>query len=232
MLSRSTYQAQLAALTILGFTSMVAQIAPAQELPPASAHSSRLIPFDHPDADAPNLEVNVSGPILDDLFGLGAAALEGVAEGLLQADADSPTNKTAAAQVGAIREMVGLVRGAVDEARVRIYSDRESVPSASEIAQHYSAKLAPAGWEPVVRMKSDRESIAVLLQRTDGALRGLFVVVGDGSELVLVNAACDISPERLKHLTKRATVLALEMGAAEELHRAMAHLQKGPHRKH
>ncbi|MBX3425130.1 MAG: hypothetical protein KF688_05570 [Pirellulales bacterium] len=202
----------------------------AQSSVAAATEPSRLVPIDHPGAESANVELTLTAAMFRDLAGLGDAALAGVAQGLLPSpDGQHPARAVAAEQVARIRDIVRVLEGTVEEVRVQVYADpgRSQAASTPAVADHYTNKLNASGWDRIVKVATPRESVVVFAHRQDGALRGLFVVAGKGNELVLVNAACDISPDRLKRVTEQLTKVWLELGGDRELERAVERLPRG-----
>jgi hypothetical protein len=150
--------------------------------------------------------------------GLGDAAIAGVAEALQTAPAGNESTqadvKLATNQLAAIRTIVSSVQGAVGE--VRVYAASEGMDVAS-LVNHYDAKLNESAWTKIVHGRDDEKFATVFLMRDSGAIRGVFVVATEGRELVLVNVLCDISPERIKQITKQATSIGLELGGEDAL---------------
>lgn len=196
---------------------------------PARAAAAR-VDFDHPGSGSPTVEVDLPAGMLSDLVGLGDAAVAGVAEALngaqLSGDVQAEV-KLAHEQLAAIRAIVASLQGAIGEVRVRVYDGDSDAPvNAAAITEHYAQKLQGSAWDKIVSVRENDDSATVFLVRDAGAVKGVFVVVADGSDLVLANVLCDVSPERIKQITQQAASIGLELGGeqalrelARELHR-------------
>jgi hypothetical protein len=186
----------------------------------AIAVESARVEFDHPGGGTPAVELDLPAGLFRDVVGLGDAAIAGVAEGLQTApvndEATQADVKLATDQLAAIRTIVGSVQGALGEVRVRVYADSEGIDVGS-LVSHYDAKLNESAWTKIVHARDDEKFATVFLMRDNGAVRGVFVIVTEGRELVLVNVLCDISPERIKQITKQATSIGLELGGEDAL---------------
>ena len=227
-------QRRVAAKLALPAACLLAIVASA---PPAAAQSQagnqtdpRIVTIDHPGDARPAVQVALPAGMFADLRGLVDAALAGAGEAL-QADGgeNQEATRLAAEHIAAIREVTQMLEGAIEEVRVQLYDGRngESLPiSVESVADHYAKKLTAAGWDQVVRASEGDGSANVFLLRDAGALRGVFVVAGEHGQMALVNAACDISPQRLKELTHRLTSLWLEVGGREQLQHAAERLQR------
>jgi hypothetical protein len=219
--------------TLGAFTAVLLHVgaaaATAQETASSSADTIGRIEFDHPGAARATVEVDLTQGMFGDVFGIGDAVLAGAAEAL----GDSPQARDgvaavqqAAAQTAAMRELVGIAQNAINEVRVRVYeglhSDSDATVSAIE---HYDTKLKGSGWDQAIRVQDGEDAVRVSTLRSDGAVRGLFVVAGDGSDLVLVNVTCDISPEIAKQLSAAAVKSGLQAGLDKQLVEAMKHMK-------
>ncbi|MAT69060.1 MAG: hypothetical protein CMJ58_05995 [Planctomycetaceae bacterium] len=194
-----------------------------QESAGTSLAKANLIRIDHPGAGRPMVDVALPAGMFDDVRGLIDAALTGVLEAL-QSDADGgPPAQFAAQHVAAVREVTGILEGAIEDVHIQVYGEAAG-GDAGAIADYYAGKLSSVGWDQVVRARDGDESAAVFLLRQDGAVRGVFVVAGEDGHTALVNAACDISPQRLKDLTRRVTKLWLELGGRGQLQQAIEHM--------
>jgi hypothetical protein len=67
--------------------------------------------------------------------------------------------------------------------------------------------------------------VQVSAVRSDGSIKGLFIVASEGNNLVLVNVICDISPENAKQLSTAAVKAGLQAGLGKELEKAMKHVK-------
>jgi hypothetical protein len=182
------------------------------------------VDFEGADLPPANIEVDLTHGMFSDLFGIGDAAIAGIADTLSQ-NSDSKKHpeatRAAAEQLQAARKIFDLAGSVVHEVRVRGY---ESMPEG--VVSHFDNKLDDE-WETILRVRKDDENARVALLRQGGAVRGIFVIATDGNGLIVVNAVCDISPENVKELTTAATKIGLENGLAEQINEKM---QKMNHR--
>jgi hypothetical protein len=63
------------------------------------------------------------------------------------------------------------------------------------------------------------------LLRSEGAVRGVFVVAANGGGLFVGNVVCDISPDNVTKLTSAATKIGLENGLAQAIEEKMPKVQ-------
>jgi hypothetical protein len=174
------------------------------------------IDFDSVGLPPATVAVDLGQGMVGDLFGIGDAAIAGVAESFSQSAEGSQGaegTKMAAEQLAAARQMIQLASKVVQEARVRVYEDfgGEST-NAEELISQFDDQLKTGNWEKLVRVRDGDENVQVSALRAGGAIRGVFIIVADGNDLVLVNAVCDVSPERVKQLTAAAAKIGLENG--------------------
>ena len=188
----------------------------AQESTTKSGDPAGRINFGDLDLPPATVEVDLSRQMFSDLFGLGDAAVAGVAETLLKsADGNKGAEGTrlAAEQLAAARQIMQLASEVVREVRVRVYEDLpEGAIEPGKLMSHFDEQLSAGNWENVVRVRDDNDNVRVSLLRSDGAIRGAFIVVADGSDLVLANVVADVSPENVKKLTSAAARIGLENG--------------------
>jgi len=201
----------------------------AQETTPSSSANLGRIEFNHPDAAKATVEVDLSRDMFSDMFGIGDAALAGVAEALSQspqAQEGSAAIQQAAAQTAAMREFVGIAKNVINEVRVRVYEglEGESAKNGGVIA-HYDQQLQAGGWDQAVRVQDGDQAVRVSAVRSGGAIKGLFIIAADGNDLVLVNVTCDISPENAKQLAATAVKSGLQAGLDKQLEKAMKHMK-------
>ncbi len=167
------------------------------------------------------VEVDLSQDMFHDLFGIGDAAISGVAETLLKS-ADSgdsaSSTKMAAEQLQAARQIVQLAGNVVHEVRVRVYDHfGKSGGNPQELFKAVSGQLEASKWETLVRVHDHDSVVRVAAIRADGAIKGLFVIVNNHENVVLANVVCDVSPENAKKLTSTATKIGLDNGLAEQI---------------
>lgn len=213
-----------AVLALMFFSTAAAQ---AQTQPVADVPGR--IDFEAANLPPATVEVELGQSMISDLLGIGDAAVAGVTESLLQAaDANSQAEGTrmAAEKLEAARQVMQLASQLVHEVRVRVYEGAPSDSFAAEkLSTLFDAQLKEGNWEKVVRVRDGDDSVQVSLVRSEGALRGALVVVGDGNDVVLANVVCDISPENVKKLTTAATKIGLENGLQQVIEQKVRHLR-------
>ena len=186
--------------------------------------------IDFAGADLPpaTVEVDLSQEIFSDLFGLGDAAIAGVIESLTndRQSHESEATELAAEKLSAARQIVQLAKDVVQEVRLRVYEDYpEEAGNAADLSRRFDQQLSDGDWDNVVRVRDGDESVNVSFLRVEGSILGVFVAAADGSDVVLANIVCDISPENVKGLTSAATKIGLEHGLREELEDKLRHLR-------
>jgi hypothetical protein len=200
----------------------------AQEIEVTAAEPPGRIDFGNADLPPATVEVDISREMFNDLFGLGDAAVAGAAETLLKSadgNRDAEGTRLAAEQLAAARQIMQLAREVVREVRVRVYEELpEDAVNADELMSRFDEQLSAGDWENVVRVRDDDQNVRVSLLRSDGAIRGGFVVVADGSDLILANVVADVSPENVKKLTSAAARIGLENGLQQFLETQMRQL--------
>lgn len=217
-----------------GFAAVLVCAAAAARADESSASTSAPVGrIDFAAADLPpaTVEVDLSQAMFSDLFGLGDAAIAGVAESLLKsADgrSDTPGTQMAAEQLAAAQQIIRLASEVVQEVRVRVYENmEEGAVQSDKLMANFDEQLRNGHWENVVRIRDGDDNVRVSLLHSDGAIRGAFVVVADGSDVVLANVVADVSPENVKKLTSAAAQIGLENGLQQVLEKKMREL---PHR--
>jgi hypothetical protein len=166
------------------------------------------------------VEVDLSQDMFRDLFGIGDAAIAGVAETLMKSAGgdNAQTTKMAAEQLEAARQIVQLAGNVVHEVRVRVYEDfTKDSGDPKQLFAAANEQLQVSNWETLVRVHDGDSLVRVAAIRGDGAIKGLFVIVNDNEDVVLANVVCDVSPENVKKLTAAATKIGLENGLAEQI---------------
>jgi len=170
-------------------------------------------------ADLPpaNVEFDLSQGMFNDLFGIGDALVAGVAESLLKAaDANRGAEGTrmAAEKLAAAREILLLARQVVREVRVRAYHNRPNEPAVpfDQLVARFEGQLKDGNWETVARIRQGNQNARVALLRDKGAIRGVFVIATEGSDVMVANVVAEVSPENVKKLTAAAATVGLENG--------------------
>jgi hypothetical protein len=201
-----------------------AAVALAQPESDRSAPAGRI---DFSEADLPpaTIEVDLSQGMFQDLFGIGDAAVAGVAETLLQSSErnnGAEGTRMAAQQLAAARQVMQLAADVVREVRVRVYSDLpEGGARPESVTSKFDEQLRGGAWDNVVRIREDDNNVRVSVLRDNGAVRGIFVIVAENDELVLANVVCDVSPENAKKLTTAAARIGLENGLGQMIEMKM-----------
>jgi hypothetical protein len=188
-----------------------------------------MIDFDHPGDESPSVDLSLPGETVRDLAGLGDAALAGVAEALIRAGGASDKAvevKMAAEGLADIRKLVTTVQGALQQLHVQVYRNASSESFAQQVSGHYTQKLKGSSWDKLVVAHEGSESATVYVLRQSGAFRGVLVIATNGKELVLANAACDLSPERVQQVADQAVSLAVKFGGEEALGKIVEKLGK------
>ena len=189
----------------------------------ARAESSGRVDFAALDLPPAAVEVDAGAELITDVLGIGDAALAGVSETLSQAadeDPAAPELKMAAGHLEAARQIVHLAGEVVQEVRVRVYQD-----GPQELLGKCDSLLTGSNWTRVVRARDGDNFVSVSIAREAGALVGLFVVAGDGGDMVLVNVVCNASPENIKQLTAAATKIGLDNGLRQVIQQKMQHMR-------
>jgi hypothetical protein len=185
--------------------------------------------FEAASLPAANVEIDLNQDMFRDLFGIGDAALAGIADSLAKAASDvkgQQQNKgpeMAAQQLEAARQIVQLAGDVIREVHVRVYEDLpEDIGSAEALFTPFETQLRENNWETLARVRKDDELARVAVIRNGGAVQGIFLVATDGNGIVVANVVCDISPDNVKQLTSAATKIGLENGLGKELERKFA----------
>jgi hypothetical protein len=186
------------------------------------------IEFDFADAPQANVELDLGPGMFNDLFGIGDAAVAGVADALGQAAGTkqgAEGTRMAAEQLKSAREIVQTVQQVVHGVRVRAYKNEgDQSAKVAKMISYYEDKARGNQWETIVRAHEDGHQVAVSVVRSDGAIKGIFVTATDGDNAVLVNAVCDISPDNMKKLTAAATKSGLQAGLGQALEAKLSKL--------
>jgi Domain of unknown function (DUF4252) len=204
-----------AALVFYAVSAVQAQEATAEQI-----DANGRIDFEAADLPPATVEVDLSHGMFSDLFGIGDAAIAGVAETLLESADQNGGEGTrmAAEQLAAARQIIQLASDVVREVRVRVYEQLpEGASRPEEIAAKFDVQLREGNWDNVVQVREDGSNVRVSVLRGEGTVRGFFIVAGEDDELVLANVVCDISPENVKKLTSAAAKVGLENGLQQML---------------
>ena len=212
-------KAALAAI-ILG----IAVAGPAQSTETSKERPVGRINFEVAELPPANVEVDLSQEMFKDLYGLGDAAIAGVAETLMKSTADNRSSQVvvAAEQLEAARQIIHLAGDVVREVRVRAYEELpEGMDASEKLFKPFEEQLRNENWETLVRVRTEEQVVRISVLRKEGALQGIFVTASDSENVVLANAVCDISPENVKKITSAATKIGLENGLAQAIEQQM-----------
>ncbi len=78
------------------------------------------------------------------------------------------------------------------------------------------------------RVRDADESVVVCVLQHASAIRGLFIMVSDRDDLVLVNVVCQLTPENVKQLTNQATKIGMKAGLEGLIEDAMKRIDRRP----
>jgi hypothetical protein len=98
----------------------------------------------------------------------------------------------------------------LDGVRIRIYEIDGDAGRVASRLNSMSSDLKNDGWEPVMTVRDDNETVHMLLRMVDERICGMTVLVSDGkSEAVIINLMGDIKPEQFSEV-----MVALDVDAA------------------
>ena len=111
-------------------------------------------------------------------------------------------------------EVRDLLRS-LDGVRVRIYEIDGDASKVAGRMQNMSTRLQDDGWEPVMLVSQEDEQVHMLMRMADGQIRGMTVLVMDGSEeAVIVNLMGEIDPTQF---TDVMVALDVDAGGVDEV---------------
>ena len=219
--SRSqTFQGQRGSVALAALTICLSAIAHSPAI--AADVVPGRIDFEAANLPEANVEVDLSQEMFHDLFGIGDAAIAGVAETLMKsADGDGgKSTRVAAEQLEMARQIIQVAGNVVREIRVRAYEGLpDEVDDVQKLIKPFEDQLRAGKWESLARVRNDDGMVRVSAIRSGGAIQGVFVVATDGDAVVIANVVCDVSPENVRKLTSAATQVGLDNGLALELER-------------
>jgi hypothetical protein len=208
-------------VALAALLTMMSAFANAQDADVKSSATPGRIDFDYADAPPANVELDLGQGMFNDLFGIGDAAVAGVAEALAQSAGTKPGadgTRFAAEQLKAAREIVQTAQQVVHGVRVRAYkSEGDQSAQIGKMLAHYNDKVRAENWETIVRARDGGNNVTVSAIRSGGGIKGIFVAATDSQNAVLVNVVCDISPENVKKLTSAAAKSGLQAGLGQAL---------------
>ena len=183
------------------------------------------VEFDFADLPSATVEVDLSQGLITDMFGIGDAAVAGVTEALADsagANKGSEGMRLAADKLAAVRQIIQTLGQVVREVHVRAYKGSPDQSGLTEkLLSHYEEKVRTGNWENMIRAQERDKTVRVAVVRSEGAIRGLFVIAVDGHDVILTNFVCDVSPENAKKLTAIAAKTGLEAGLGQMLEEKM-----------
>ena len=186
----------------------------------AEVQTPGRVEFDFTDAPSANVEVDLKNGMLSAITNIATAAIEGVAEGL-EESSESPVVRMSTDHLNDAKGVVGAASQMIREVRVRVYEDLSDAKTQAAMFDHYQKKLDGPRWENVVRIRQHGENVVVCVYQQESAIRGLFVMVSEGNELVLTNVVCELTPERMKQLTQMATKIGMKFGLEDVIEQGM-----------
>ncbi len=191
-------------------------------LSPLAASADEPTPAELP---TPKVSITLSADLINDVFGVTNAALTGVAEAMNAHQGGNEAVRLTAEQIAAAKRVIGLATDSVNGVRLRVYEGLDPAVTNGLLATH-NATLADEGWEQVVEVNDKKERVRIALRNSEGAVRGVRVLVLTGSETVTIDADCDLSPERVQELTRTATQIGFELGLEEALEEVVKEIQQ------
>jgi len=222
-----------AAVTVLALVVSGAAAVSAQAIDVTTSNNPGRIEFDYDDGPEAVLEVDLGKGMLTDVSGLIEAALAGVVEGLLESEQgdQSQAVEQTAEYVKSVQEIIAIAGSAVSEVRVRGFDrlTEADEPARKALVAHYQKRIRNSDWDDLIRVKDHGATAIVSVLREKGAVRGLFVMGSEGNNLILVNVVCDLSPEKVRTVTKQLAQLGMKFGLKQELEKAMQEIQRELH---
>lgn len=174
----------------------------------------------------PKVSISVSSALIGSAFGMTDAALEGIVAALREHSTDSEAVPLTADQLTAVKSVVGLTKDAVSGVRVRVYADVDAAGFGALSAEHDARVGSEPGWEPLLDAEDGEKRVRIALRSEANAVRGARVLAVDGKETVVVEADCDVSPERAREIAHSVTKVALDLGLEAELEKAVREMRE------
>ena len=208
-------------VALAALLTMMSALANAQDADVKASATPGRIDFDYADGPQANVELDLGQGMSNDLFGIGEAAVAGVADALAQSAGTKPGadgTRFAAEQLKAAREIVQTAQQVVHGVRIRAYKNEgDQSAQIAKMLAHYNDKVRADNWDTIVRAHDGGNNVTVSAVRIAAGIRGIFVAATDGQNAVLVNVVCDISPENVKKLTTSAANIGLCAGLSQDL---------------
>jgi hypothetical protein len=203
-------------------TATLAQDSPSQSPIPAVGR----IDFDFSGGAQAAVEIDLP----PELIGLGELMATGVVDALMEVLHEDPSAsqrmELTEERMAALRHVISSAQGLVEEVRVRVYR-LDDAEVASQMVHHYTAQLEEDNWDNIATVREDNEQVRVAVRKQDESIRGVFAIVTNQREVVMVNVACELSPEKVKNLVSTALRIGMELGLDEAIREAMKELPKG-----
>jgi hypothetical protein len=186
------------------------------------------IEFDYANAPPATVELDLSQGLLADFAGIGQAAIAGVSQALSESSAGSDEAiRQSSEHLQSVNQIVSALTGVIHEVRVRVYDDLgQDASTRDSMVAHYQQKLRGTDWESIVRVSEDNANVNVSAVRSDGAIRGVFVVVTEDDEVVMANIVCELTPEKVQQVTHQATSIGMKMGLEQAIREMMREMQQ------
>ena len=211
---------------------LLSMAARGEDLGSKSAAAQGNVDFDYADAPPAVVELDLSQGMFHDLFGIGDAAVAGVADALAQSagtKSGAEGAKMAAEELAVARQIVQITGQVVQGVRVRVYQGVNGQSDKTDkLLSHYDDKLRTENWQAILRAHYKDQMVTVWTFRNSGAIKGLFVVAAANGNLVLTNVVCDVSPENVQKLTTAATNIALQAGIGKMIEAKLHKLPAPP----
>lgn len=182
------------------------------------------VEFDFPGGAPANVEIDLKNGMLSALTDIAVAAVDGAAEGIRESGQGDAVRQSTEI-MGALREVLGLTGEVVKEVRLRVYEGMEDSSTLASMQKYYQEKLDDGSWDNVVKVRDGDENVAVCVHREGSAIRGVFVMVGERDEMVLANVVCELTPDKIKQLTSKATKIGMRFGLGDAIEEMMREIQ-------
>ncbi len=111
---------------------------------------------------------------------------------------EGPMIRIATAAAAEAAPPIGKLLEKIELIQVKVYEDlQQDATSVLNMAAKKIEELKQQGWTTVVSVPDDDETVDVLSRTSKDAILGLVVLVAEKDEVVFVNLAGEIDPERL-----------------------------------
>lgn len=106
-----------------------------------------------------------------------------------------PTLLSMAAQMVEDDPQTKALLRSLDGVRIKIYEIEDDPDSVVADLNSMSSQLREEGWEPVMLVREERETVHVLMKLHEDRIAGLTVLTTDSVEVVLVNVMGELRPD-------------------------------------